>query len=101
MAKTEELAGGGHKVSASNEERKSKKKKLHRLSIERAKNGGHTVEHSYRNNGLGAHEYEPPVTHVFSKKDGSELIQHLKRHLGIMDGQHGAAGVVNEGEDEG
>lgn len=99
MAKTEHMAGGGTQVSASREERRPKRKKLHRVSIERAKNGGHTVEHSYRH-GSALGDYEGPVTHVFSKKDGSELIQHLKRHLGIMDGQHGAAGVVNEADED-
>lgn len=95
MIKSEDLAGGGHRVSASNEERKPKKKKLHRVSIERAKNGGHTVEHSYRN-GSGLGDYEAPVTHVFSRKDGGELIQHLKRHLGISDGARGAAGLQED-----
>lgn len=91
MAKTEALPGGGHKVSASHEERKSKKKKLRRLSVQRAKNGGHTVEHEYHSNGNG---YEPPTTHVFGRGDGAGLLAHLRRHLGIVMGGGGAPDVI-------
>lgn len=95
MAESKAIAGGGHAVSMNREERKPKKKKLHRVSIERAKNGGHTVEHSFRNGG-GMGEYDAPTMHVFSKKDGPALLQHLKRHLGIQD----AAGVASEASDD-
>lgn|SRR5262245_58948884 len=100
MAHTETLPGGATKVTASHEERRPKRKKLRRLSVQRAKNGGHTVEHDYHSNGDG---YEPPTTHVFGKGEGSALIQHLRRHLGIVDGHAGAAGVqeqVLEPDDE-
>jgi hypothetical protein len=94
--KSEPMVGGGHRVSSSHEDSKPKKRRPHRLSIQRAKNGGHTVEHTFEGgNGLG---YQPPVTHVFGKQDGAKLVQHLRRHLLIQDG--GAMGVAN-GEDEG
>lgn len=94
--KSEELVGGGHRVSASHEDHKPKRKKVHRVAIARAKNGGHTVEHTYHSNGGG---YEPPVTHVFGKQDGAKLVQHLRRHLLIQDGA-GVQDAAREDEDE-
>jgi hypothetical protein len=90
------MAGGGTKVSVSHEDRKPKQKKLHRISVERAKNGGHTVEHTFRSGpDVG---YEQPVTHVFGKKDGGALMAHLKRHLGIQDGLGGGVADKPVGE---
>jgi len=102
MAKSETLPGGGHKVSASHEDRRPKRKKLRRLSVQRAKNGGHTVEHEYHSNGNG---YEPPTTHVFGRGDGDGLLKHLRTHLGIVSGapavQEAAADDAAEEAEEG
>jgi len=91
--KSEPMTGGGHRVSVDHGERKSKKKKLRRLSVQRAKNGGHTVEHEYHSNGNG---FEAPTQHVFGKSDGASLMQHLRRHLLINDGP----AVVDEASDD-
>jgi hypothetical protein len=94
--KSEPMVGGGHRVSTTAEAAKPKRRRPHRVSIQRAKNGGHTVEHSFQSNGGG---FEPPVTHVFGKSDGAKLVQHLRRHLLIQDG--GATDLTNGGEDDG
>jgi hypothetical protein len=91
MAKTAH-APDVHVVVADKEARPARRTKhLHRVTIERAKNGGHSVVHAFRSGGtLG---YEPDVTHVFGKQDGPALLKHLRRHLGIRTSPLGGAGV--------
>lgn len=83
MAKVESMAGGGHRLAVSREERKPKKAKLHRVEVTRAKNGGHVVRHHF---GVGPDvPYMEPTEHVFGKAEGDKLMSHLKRHLGVKD----------------
>jgi hypothetical protein len=80
-SKAEPMIGGGMKVSADRSERRPARKKISRISVERAKNGGHAVEHHYISG--PEHAFEPSTTHVFGKGDGHKLLQHLTRHLGV------------------
>lgn len=60
---------------------KAGKKVLQSISIERAKNGGHILEHRFSNDGPG---YRSPESHVFGADEGNKLIAHLSKHLGIQ-----------------
>lgn len=57
-------------------------KKIRRMEIEEAENGGHTITHQFDNSGpgMGYHEAE---THVFGKSDGAKAIKHISKHMHI------------------
>lgn len=48
------------------------------VRIERAKNGGFMVHHSYDNSGAGE-SYRMPETHVF--KDHAAMMAHVGKHM--------------------
>lgn len=54
---------------------------LREISVSRATNGGFSAKHMYDNSGMG--EYTPPAEHVFGSDQGSQLVSHLTKHLGI------------------
>lgn len=82
MAAAKSMIGGGKQVSMPHEARRSSKKHLRRLSIERAKNGGYSVSHQFDNAGnMG--NYEPDETHAFGADDHQGLLDHVKKHMGI------------------
>ncbi len=65
------------------------KKKLRRMEIEPAENGGHTVTHHFKDmpshsskNGLGM-SYTPSETHVFGPGDSHAMIAHVANALEI------------------
>jgi hypothetical protein len=49
-----------------------------RISIERAKNGGFVVNHSFDNMDRGE-SYRPPETHAFTSR--RSMMTHLRKHL--------------------
>ncbi|MGH9404415.1 MAG: hypothetical protein ACRD3D_01105 [Terriglobia bacterium] len=63
--------GAGHR---------GEKKVLAGITVHKAENGGHVAEHNYESDG-GA--YHAPEHHAFGKHEGSELLKHLTKHLGI------------------
>ena len=68
-------------VNAASRAGKGKNKVLRSLEIEKSENDGHTVTHRFHNSdGPGYHD---PETHVFSSKQGKEMIAHLQKHLDI------------------
>lgn len=81
MAKAEELIGGGKSVSASKEERRPTRKKLHKMHISKAENGGFLAEHEFQSAPMGP--FEPNEQHTFGKGDGHKLIEHIHKHLRI------------------
>lgn len=53
---------------------------LREISVSRATNGGFSAKHMYDNSGM---DYHPPQEHVFGADQGSQLVSHLTKHLGI------------------
>jgi len=74
------MAYAGELKTASTSDRKAAKK-LDRITIKPAKNGGHSVEHHYQQNGMGA--YHEPDVYAFGS--GPETIAHLNDHLGVKE----------------
>jgi hypothetical protein len=83
MAKAEEKPGGVREVSASKEERRPARKKLHKMHISKAENGGFLAEHEFATPPGGMGMYEPPEQHTFGKGEGAKLIEHIHKHLRI------------------
>lgn len=97
MAKAEQMAGGGLKVAMERGERKGKRKKLAKLEVSRAKNGGHLVRHHYISGPDTG--YQEPTEHVFGKGEGGALMAHLGRHLGVKNvPMPETGGVEDQGE---
>ena len=68
-------------------------KEIHRIEIEPAENGGHTVTHHFKptekpGKGL-SYDYDRPrsETHVFGKGEGHEMLAHVANHLQIPEHQ--------------
>lgn len=64
-------------------------KKIRRMEIEPAQNGGHTVTHHYKEmpshsskNGMSM-SYTEPETHVFGADQGHDMLAHVANHLAI------------------
>jgi len=89
------VPGGAREVSLPKEERKPKRKSLKRMSIERAANGGYSVEHHYAQDGMGP--YQDSTTHAFGADDHQALLDHVKKHLGINRKMAAAAPPEAEG----
>lgn len=100
MAETKTLAGGGHEVGVDRTERKGKRKKIHKVEVTRAKNGGHVVRHHFISG--PDRPFEEPQEHVFGKGEGQALMAHLHKHLGVRDSEAPAEAVLppDEGEAE-
>ena len=75
--------------------KKKESRKLMRMEIEPAENGGHTVRHHYKENlrrdshshsgvFMGASE---PEHHVFGPDEGHEMLAHIANHLQIPEGE--------------
>ncbi|MDE2098388.1 MAG: hypothetical protein KGL39_14130 [Patescibacteria group bacterium] len=64
-------------------ENRKRKKVLKEITVSRAANGGHVVEHRFDNSGPGA--YIDPETHVFGKADGKKVLAHIAQHMGMND----------------
>ncbi len=78
---------------------KGGKKELDSIRIEPAKNGGHTVRHSYksrqvyvkgRNGGMRT-EYPESEEFVFGPDDGDKMMAHVAKHLGMKAAKEEAA----------
>ena len=59
---------------------KSKGKKLDRMTISRAEEGGHVVEHHYADDGL---TYHKPTRYVFGQDEGGEMVEHVAKHMHV------------------
>jgi hypothetical protein len=70
-------------------------KEVESIRIEPAKNGGHTVRHSYKrmpvhrkggpNAGMG-YDYPESEEFVFGPDDGDKMIAHVRKHAGVKSG---------------
>jgi len=59
---------------------------MEHMRITPAENGGHVVEHHFKPSmkGSGAFmERKEPESHVFGVGEGTKMMSHLKKHLGI------------------
>lgn len=81
---------------------KKESRKLLRIEIEPAENGGHTVTHHYRDSphhssksGVGM-SYTPPEHHVFGPHEGHEMLAHVANHLNVPEPEE-----KDENEEEG
>lgn len=76
------MAGHALEVRESVSKERGPYKKLHHMEIEPVKgaNGGHIVTHHYQSEGM---DYHKPQTHLFSKEEGSEMLAHVAKHLGV------------------
>lgn len=74
------MIGGGHQVTASKEDRTPTRRHVKRVSIERAANGGHVIEHHF-SGGNGV--YHEPQQHVFGPGDHEKAMEHVRKHMGI------------------
>jgi hypothetical protein len=82
-------------------------KKLIRMEIEPAENGGHTVTHHYKEEmkrDAKSHAgismgYQEPERHVFGGDDGHGMLAHVATHLGIDAGEGEASEEGQESED--
>jgi hypothetical protein len=66
-------------------------KQIHRMEIEPAANGGHTLTHHYKaapshssKEGMGM-SHVPSETHVFGAEDGHGMLAHIANHLHIKE----------------
>ena len=64
-------------------------KKIRRMEIEPAENGGHTITHHFKESpthssksGMGM-SYTEPERHVFGPEDGHEMLAHVANALAI------------------
>ena len=57
--------------------RSKNRKQLDHMTIRKAENGGHAIEHHF-----GGFQHEPE-THVFSKDEGQEAHEHIEKHMGM------------------
>ncbi len=81
MAGSTPMIGGGHQVTASKQERKSRRRHVKHMRIGKAENGGFNVEHEYASTPDGP--YEPSTNHVFGKGEGPAMLTHVAKHLRI------------------
>jgi len=88
----------------------SKGKELDSMTISPAKNGGHTIRHSYKaqpvmrkgsmSGGLGM-DYPQSEEHVFGPNDGKKALAHIAKHLGIGGGKSAAGKDAPPADPEG
>jgi hypothetical protein len=87
---------------------KKEYRKLTRIEIEPAENGGHTVRHHYKtemrrdsrsHSGImmGAEE---PEHHVFGPHEGHEMLAHVANHLEIPEGEMDEEGGEGDSSEE-
>lgn len=68
---------------------KRTEKKLRRVSIEAAKNGGHTVEHHFEHTDG---PYREPEQHVFGKGEHEKMLAHVANALKLPEPKEGEDG---------
>lgn len=71
-------------------------KKLRRMSIERASNGGLSVNHDYHH---GDGMYHDSTQHVFGKGEHEEAMAHIRQHLGVNKTASAAKARAAKGDD--
>lgn len=65
------------------------KRELKRMTIEPAENGGHTIEHQWKESrhpgrpGSLEMVYHEPESHVFGPSEGGKMMEHIGKHLGV------------------
>ena len=83
------------------------KKEIESIRIEPAKNGGHTVRHSYKSTpnysksqGMGM-EHHPSEEFVFGSSEGKTMLAHVANHLHLKNSPDSKAAYAGpEGEEE-
>jgi len=86
----------------------AEKKRLRRMEIEPADNGGHLVRHHFEANlryrrGLAGGFEEAaraPEEHVFGRGEHKELLEHIGQHLGLKPHSPDSAAAAPEEEEE-
>lgn len=72
--------------------RRKSPKMLMKISVEKAKNGGHVVTHHMGRkspHGYQGMESLPDEQHVFGPEDGHAMLAHVGKHMGVeMPGEH-------------
>ena len=53
-------------------------KKLDHLRISKAENGGHIIEHHFKEDGF---RYHKPEAHVFADDEGQAAHDHIAKHM--------------------
>jgi hypothetical protein len=82
-------------VAATTHANKKLPKVLESIEMRKGKSGGHSLTHRY------THMEHAPETHIFGAEEGSKLMQHLSKHMGIKLDSEAAAGTEeNEGAKE-
>jgi hypothetical protein len=61
-------------------------RKLRMMEIEPADNGGHAITHHFVPTGASVDSFSPPEVHSFGPEEGHEVVEHIKKHLGIKVG---------------
>ena len=83
-------------------------KKLHHIEIHPAENGGHTVQHHYKeemSRSRDAHagmmmRHVEPEHHVFGPDEGHEMLAHVANHLNVpVEGKKGREDEEMDDED--
>lgn len=74
------VAGGAVSVGVDRASHTPVAKHIKRISVERAANGGYSVQHDYQH---GNGQYHEPATHVFGKDEHEGVMTHIRKHLGI------------------
>ena len=74
------MIGGGHQVGMDREDRTPTRRSIRRVSVERAANGGHVVEHHFAQ---GGGKYHEPEQHVFGPGEHKKVAAHLAKALGF------------------
>jgi hypothetical protein len=92
------MIGGGLQVAMPREARRPKKKHLKRMTIEKAKNGGHSITHAYESG--PDMPFEPDTTHVFGKDQGAEAMKHIAKHAGLKMAEAAPAEQAKPGKKE-
>ena len=73
----------GTKAASAETSKRASPAKLHRIEIEIGHNGGHTVTHHMRRQGLMNGPYVEPKSHIFGASENGKLKEHLMKHLGL------------------
>ena len=73
----------------------SRGKVLDHLEVSEGEEGGHSVSHHYKDDGMAYHK---PKTYSFGKDEGDEVLHHLKKHLHISESKEYKQGEEEPGQ---
>jgi len=92
-----------HGMREAKAEKRRSPKRLERMEIEHAKNGGHVVTHRFTRRGPDGYSMpEPDEQHVFGPGDGKAMLAHVGKAMGAAqpEPQGDADGGADEDEEE-